>query len=74
MKSSYSGKTVIVKGGAKGIGREISRLYGLAGYNLVISGRDQNALEITAKEFRSDKISVITVVGDVTNIEDCRNV
>lgn len=74
MKSSYSGKTVIVTGGAKGIGREISRLYGFAGYNLVISGRDQNALEKTAREFRSNKISVITVKGDVTNIEDCRNV
>ena len=73
MKRNYSGKTVLITGGAKGIGREISRLYGFAGCNLVISGRDLNALEQTVKEFQKDKITVIAVSGDVTIIDDCRN-
>jgi len=74
MNSSYSGKTVLVTGGAKGIGREISRLYGLAGCNLVISGRNEIDLDQTALEFKQNNISVIAIKGDVTNIEDCRNV
>ena len=70
----FSGKTVLVTGGGKGIGREISLLYGLSGCNIVISGRDLNALKQTAYEFRKDKIPVVFVQGDVTDIEDCRNV
>ena len=70
MEMNYSGKTVLVTGGGKGIGREISRLFGFAGCNLVISGRDLKSLELTAQEFRQDKINVITVKGDVTDIED----
>ncbi|MEA1910391.1 MAG: SDR family oxidoreductase, partial [Spirochaetota bacterium] len=73
MNNIYTGKTVLVTGGAKGIGREISLLYGQAGCNLVISGRDLKALEQTAQKFRKNKIPVRIVKGDVTNIEDCKN-
>jgi len=74
MMMNFSGKTVLITGGAKGIGREISRLFGLAGSNLVISGRNSESLTLTANEFRSDNINVVSIKGDVTDIADCQNV
>jgi NAD(P)-dependent dehydrogenase (short-subunit alcohol dehydrogenase family) len=74
MSKNLDGKTVMVTGGGKGIGREIARLFGSKGCNVVISGRDQQALDQTAVEFSQEQIAVLHLVGDVTSVEDCRQV
>ncbi|MFW5711638.1 MAG: SDR family NAD(P)-dependent oxidoreductase [Spirochaetota bacterium] len=50
---SLHGRTVLITGGGKGIGRETARLFAQAGCNLVISGRDREALEATAHKLRT---------------------
>jgi dehydrogenase/reductase SDR family protein 7B len=74
MKKIFDGKTIIVTGGGKGIGREIARLFGSEGCNVVITGRDQQALDRTAGEFSQEQIQVLPLVGDVTRVEDCREI
>lgn len=66
------GKTVLITGGAKGIGRETARLFGRDGWNLVISGRDAVALQTTALKFRGEGFEVLEVQADVANTNDCR--
>ena len=44
------GKTVIITGGAIGLGRELTRRYHALGYTVVICGRTQAALDETERE------------------------
>ena len=74
MKKIFSGKTAIITGGGKGIGRETARLLGRAGCNIVISGRNKEALVNTASQLQTENIAVLAVQGDVTDQKDCRNV
>jgi NAD(P)-dependent dehydrogenase (short-subunit alcohol dehydrogenase family) len=66
------GRTVLVTGGAKGLGRAFCRRLGRAGANVVISGRDQAALDQTGDALRAEGISVQTVVADVTDLKAMR--
>ena len=72
MDNFFEQKTAIITGGSKGIGREIARLLGRAGCRVVISGRDEAALEHTADTFKAEGIEVLAVAGDVTVQEDCQ--
>ena len=61
------GKTVIITGGATGIGRGIARIYAREGATLVLASRNRDNLETTAAEFRLHfGASVIVVPTDVT--------
>src|SRR5437879_12824478 len=51
MTSSVQGKTAIVTGGGRGIGKAIARRLAQAGANVVIASRKVENLEQTAKEF-----------------------
>jgi len=72
MTNYFDGKTAIITGGSKGIGRETARLLGQKGCRVVISGRDADALERTSAAFRAEGINVLAAVSDVTVREDCR--
>lgn len=65
------GKVVIVTGGGSGIGKSISLLYSKEGANVVIVGRNEEALKETCK--LNDK-KLEYVVGDVTNEESIKGV
>ena len=43
-------KTVIITGGASGIGKSLAFYYGHKGYNIVIADIEEPALEATASE------------------------
>lgn len=73
MKNFLNQKTAIITGGGKGIGREIARLFGQAGCQVVISGRDRQALNHTAAALAEGQVQVLPVAGDVTNFNDCQN-
>lgn len=68
MFTSMAGRSVIVTGGSKGIGRGIATVFAAAGAQVLITGRDENALAAAA-----DAIGGRTswVVADVSSREDC---
>ena len=69
--SGLTGKTCIVTGGARGIGRAIVTAFGIAGANVVIADvRDADA-QATATEIRNKLGAHVLPVGaDVTKVED----
>ena len=64
---SLKGKTVVVTGGGRGIGRGISIAMGQAGANVVLVGRTQAPLEATAEEVRACGVEAVPMVVDITD-------
>lgn len=62
---SLKGKTVVVTGGGRGIGRGITRAMAQAGADLVITGRSAAPLEETAIELRALGAMVAVVATDI---------
>jgi 3-oxoacyl-[acyl-carrier protein] reductase len=68
--SELSGKTALITGAGRGIGKEIARALGEAGANLVISDIAADAANQTAAEFNDRNIKTLAVAGDVSKSED----
>jgi short-subunit dehydrogenase len=68
---SFYGKTVIISGSSKGIGRELARSFGTMGANLVINGSNAEALNATYNEFIDLGYNVFAMKGNVAEIKDC---
>lgn len=65
------GKRALVTGGGRGLGRVMAHTLASAGADVVISGRDTNALETAAKEIAGQTgRKIVTVQADVTRSED----
>tara|TARA_E500000331_G_scaffold53568_1_gene47074 strand:- start:7651 stop:8514 length:864 start_codon:yes stop_codon:yes gene_type:complete len=62
-------KTVIITGGASGIGKSLAFYYGHKGYNIVIADIEEPALEATASELTADNIVVLSVLTDVSDLK-----
>ncbi len=60
---TLAGRTALVTGASRGIGRAIAQAYAGAGARVVVSGRDEGALDALAAELGPD---VHPVVGDLT--------
>src|SRR5712692_2085254 len=72
MTPSVKGKTAIVTGGGRGIGKAIARRLAEAGANVVIASRKLEKLEETAKEFSSlpgKTMPVVCHVGRATDLQ-----
>lgn len=70
MDLGIKGKTAIVCGGSKGLGRGSAEKLAEAGVNIVLNARSRDALEQAAQEIASRHgISVIPVAADVTTPE-----
>ncbi len=67
----FEGKTAIITGSSRGIGKAIAEKLGKLGANVVINGYTDKVLE-TAKEFEAMGIKVASNVGDVRNSEDVK--
>lgn len=65
-------KTAIITGASKGIGKAIAHSLGKDGANVVISSRDQAALDEVAAEFRKEGISVLPVAAHVGKVDDLK--
>jgi 3-oxoacyl-[acyl-carrier protein] reductase len=74
MFQSLQGRTAIVTGGSRGIGRGIAETFAAAGINVVITGRSQVDVDaaVTALAGRTGRVT--GVAADVTSPEDCRKV
>jgi 3-oxoacyl-[acyl-carrier protein] reductase len=68
-----SGRSVIVTGGSKGIGKGIARAFVGAGADVLLAARDEATLEAAAGELgQGAEGRVETIVADVARVEDCR--
>ena len=66
-KFDLSGKTAIVTGGGRGIGRAIALGLAAAGASVVVAGRTAEQLEAVAAEIRAVGAKALPVVTDLTD-------
>jgi 3-oxoacyl-[acyl-carrier protein] reductase len=67
------GRSVIVTGGSKGIGKGIARVFVREGANVLIAARDEGMLSTAAEELAAGAAGKVeTTVADVSRVEDCR--
>jgi dehydrogenase/reductase SDR family member 4 len=67
---NLSGKVAIITGASKGIGKAIAFALGQNGAKVVISSRDQESLDLVAKEFKDTGIDVLPIAAHVGRQED----
>jgi NAD(P)-dependent dehydrogenase (short-subunit alcohol dehydrogenase family) len=63
------GKTALVTGGSRGIGRAVAEAYALRGANVFICARDENNLRAAIDEIRKSGGEIAGLAGDVGNQE-----
>ena len=63
------GKTVVITGGASGIGRAMADAFGAEGAKLVLADIEASALERAAEELAKEGLDVLPVPTDVTSAE-----
>ena len=69
-----SGRTALVTGGSRGIGKEMAEGLAEAGANLVLCARRQEWLDETVEGFKKDGVDVRGVVADVSDAAQVQNV
>ena len=74
MFTSLQGRTAIVTGGSKGIGRGIAETFADAGVNVIVTGRTESDVEACVAALAGKPGAVSGVTADVTSQEDCRRV
>ena len=74
MFNSLQGRSAIVTGGSKGIGRGIAETFVRAGVNVVVTGRTQADIDAAVADLAGLAGTVTGVAADVTSPEDCRRV
>src|ERR1700754_275546 len=72
MFTSLQGRSAIVTGGSKGIGRGIAETLAAAGIDVLITARNQADLDATVGGLAEQPGHVIGLAADVTDPEDCR--
>jgi 3-oxoacyl-[acyl-carrier protein] reductase len=70
LAESINGKSVIVTGASKGIGKGIARVFARNGAKVLVVGRDLKAAEATAQEFVAAGGTASGFSADVTRFED----
>ncbi len=65
---SLNGRSVVITGASRGIGRGIAQVFSQAGANLVLLSRNQEALDGVVAELDVDR--TVAVAGDVRRTED----
>jgi 3-oxoacyl-[acyl-carrier protein] reductase len=69
--TSLSGRSVIVTGASKGIGRGIARVFAGKGAQVLLAARDLAQAQAAAAEICSAGGTATAVSADVSNAEDC---
>jgi 3-oxoacyl-[acyl-carrier protein] reductase len=68
--SMLSGKTALVTGASRGIGRAIALQLGRMGASVAICARSRDQIERTAADLRDKGIRALPIVADVTSADD----
>ncbi len=74
MFTTLDGRTVIVTGGSKGIGKGIGRVFARAGANVLLTARDPATLAAAAADLAGSGGRIETVAADVTSVAECRRI
>lgn len=69
MLTSIKGKSVIVTGGSKGIGRGIAAVFARQGARVTIAARDEAALKSAASELEGDVRTAVCDVSDWASVQ-----
>jgi 3-oxoacyl-[acyl-carrier protein] reductase len=72
MFTSLQGRSAIVTGGSKGIGRGIAETFAAAGVNVLVTARTQADVDATVAALGEHPGEVSGFSADVTNPDDCR--
>jgi NAD(P)-dependent dehydrogenase (short-subunit alcohol dehydrogenase family) len=72
MKQSLKGKSILVTGGASGIGRATALLLAQAGAAVAVMDIDKTAGGTVVREILESGQQALFIAGDVTQAEDCR--
>lgn len=70
MSGRFEGKVAVVTGGARGIGRALTEAFAREGAKVVISGRDEAALEVARGAVTASGAEAIAVRADVSQEAD----
>jgi 3-oxoacyl-[acyl-carrier protein] reductase len=65
----FSGKTVLVTGAGRGIGKAIAERFGEEGASLALLSNEESDLEATGRELAAKGYPVLTVTADVSDLE-----
>ena len=71
-RRSLEGKTAIITGAGKGIGREIARVFAEEGANVVLSSRTETDLQTLTDEINKNGGTASFFVGDITKLDDMK--
>jgi len=63
-----NGKTVVISGGAEGIGFSIAQAMGKQGMNVVLGDIDQEQLQLAKQKLAAQNIDVLAHALDVTDL------
>jgi 3-oxoacyl-[acyl-carrier protein] reductase len=66
VKKPFEGRVAVVTGGAKGIGRAIGRVLAAGGAKVVLSGRDESALDEACAEVKAQGGEAVAARADVS--------
>jgi 3-oxoacyl-[acyl-carrier protein] reductase len=72
MFTSLQGRSAVVTGGSKGIGRGIAETFAAAGVDVLVTARSQDDIDATVAALADHPGTVSGLVADVTKPEDCR--
>lgn len=67
-------KTVLVTGGTGGIGKAIAAGFLQKGERVYITGRKMDTLERTQNELQKINADIHVIKGDISSVDDCRNI
>jgi len=70
LTTSLTGRSVLVTGGSKGIGKGIARVFARAGAKVLIVARRLDVAEATARELAGQNGTVSATAADVTDLSE----
>jgi gluconate 5-dehydrogenase len=64
-----SGRSALVTGSVRGLGRQMARGLAAAGARVILNGRDHATLEVAARELRDEGLAVTGAAFDVSDLD-----